>query len=179
MISQLKELAANAVQLLAPVFSAEAEPRIRPFKLKFGRPVLSHNAAFLPISNPTGEITLIRKKCIQLIESSPHLYQSLEKHGLKIPEGIHTTILRFQANPNNLDSFLAEFDSISLDTNIGSATIDEILVTSETKPYHAGRRHNPHVSAVATRAQVVAQLMGKRDGRRSRNSITLVFWPGL
>lgn len=108
---------------------AVAEP-LRPFTMRFGAPVLVSAAAFLPITNPTGEIQAIR----QGLADGPWA------EGLQIPRAIHSTILRFREPPRDPAGFGRDFAEIASEIELGEAVVDVLLITTETRPYMmAGR----------------------------------------
>ncbi len=54
------------------------------------------------------------------------------------PKFIPSTILRFIEHPEVVNKFVKKFESIAKSTKIGEATINELLLTSETRPYMRG-----------------------------------------
>ena len=108
---------------------AVARP-LRPFTMRFGPPVLVSAAAFLPISNPTGEIDTIRKG----------LADGPWAAGLQLPRAIHSTILRFREPPRDPAGFARDFAEIAAESDLGETLVEVLLVTTETRPYMmAGR----------------------------------------
>jgi hypothetical protein len=55
--------------------------------------------------------------------------------GLNVPGIIHSTIMRFKREPNDLPKLLADFDQVAATTEPFPLAIDELLLTTETKPY--------------------------------------------
>lgn len=98
------------------------------FKINFGPPVLLKRAAILRILNPTNEICRLREKIAPLLRDSFNLQ-------VEIPHSIHSTILRFLKHPPDTREFIEKFETIAANTKLGQASINELLLTSETKPY--------------------------------------------
>ncbi|HRY82624.1 MAG TPA: hypothetical protein P5232_02905 [Candidatus Moranbacteria bacterium] len=125
-IQKIKKIIPAIISIVSEVLLRE---RIKPFKINIGSPILSKRAAYLPISNPTGEIFLLRKKVAQILEKKLSLKVEYNK------DFIHSTIMRFYKIPSDTKKFINKFESIAKDNQIGSATINELLLTSETMPY--------------------------------------------
>ena len=96
------------------------------FEIDVGPPVLVRTAAFLPISNPTGEIAELRSRLAGALQDDPDL---------QIPRAIHSTVLRFRKPPEEAGSFVEAFETIAAGTRFGTAKVEEILITTETRPY--------------------------------------------
>lgn len=129
-IAEIKNLVPQIISLIAT--ELENSPDVfDTFQLDIGPPVLSTQAAFLPILNPTGEIFRLREKLAPALEDAldvrPHF-----------PGIIHSTVMRILKCPTSVNDFLAEFESIANRSHVGKTVIEEILLTSETKPYMRG-----------------------------------------
>jgi hypothetical protein len=105
------------------------------FKLEFHPPVLTHDAAILPVSNPTGEIAQIRRHASRRIEGNKSLHEKLLRGGMNVPGIVHSTIMRFKKVPADLPRFAAGFAKVAAATKPFAATAQEIYLTTETKPY--------------------------------------------
>jgi hypothetical protein len=106
---------------------------LAPFAIEIGPPVLVRAAAFLPILNPGGEVRRIRQVLAEELRGvDPELSP------LKLPNAVHSTVMRFRRPPSDPDAFVAGFLEIARGVRFGAATIDELLVTTETKPYMRG-----------------------------------------
>lgn len=103
----------------------------KPFEVEMSPPMILKRAAIIPIQNPTGEVFRFREKIRPLLEDALSL-----KVG--VPDAVHSTILRFLKCPSDVNGFIAKFESIANNTRMGAATINELLLTSETKPYMRG-----------------------------------------
>lgn len=118
--------------------------KLKPFSIDVGPPVLSWKAAFLPILNPTQEISELRKRAI--IELS-HLRDDQAEHSaiknllpenIELPDIIHSTFLRFLERPSDEKAFSKLFENTVFNFKFGEAKIEEFILTSETKPYMRG-----------------------------------------
>lgn len=124
--SELREflqLVPVIVSRLTPLLSS-----VKRFSIDVGPPVFSRRAGFLPILNQTREISTLRSIAGSAI-------QSLGLPDCNIPEVIHSTIVRFLQRPADTETFLSAFESLAESCKLGQATVDEFLLTSETKPY--------------------------------------------
>jgi hypothetical protein len=59
----------------------------------------------------------------------------LAREGLNVPGIIHSTIMRFKGQPENLERFLKDFDKVVAGIQPFPLAIGELLLTTETKPY--------------------------------------------
>ncbi len=109
----------------------EAVRALRPFAIDIGPPVLVRGAAFLPISNPGGEVRRVREDLRSRLAGNTLL-------GLEVPKAVHSTILRFRRVPDDPEALRARFEEIGRQTRFGRAQVDELLITTETRPYMAG-----------------------------------------
>jgi hypothetical protein len=121
-IADMQQTADYVIRHMQPLFS-----QIRPFRISVGPPVLSNNAAFLPVLNPTGEIAQVRL-------SLAGLPQTLLPE-LNIPKIIHSTFMRFKRPPKDTAKFLSDFENISEGWEPCTAEVSEFVLTSETGPY--------------------------------------------
>jgi hypothetical protein len=108
---------------------------IPPFTLEFQPPILTAKAAILPISNPSGEIALLRRTTVAALATQPELKAKLERGGMNVPDIIHSTIMRFKRPPQNPTSFSARFNRLAAATQPFRITVNEIFLTAETRPY--------------------------------------------
>jgi len=97
--------------------------------------VLTPKAAILPIADPSGEITRVRRDVISALEADKELHGKLARAGLNVPGIIHSTVMRFKAAPSDLARFAADFEQAARAAHQVEIMIDEILLTTETKPY--------------------------------------------
>ena len=134
-IEDLKTLVDPIAALLKSIFDAN---KISPFQLEFRSPVLTRKAAILPVANPSGEISRIRRSVLEKLPQNKALYEKLACCGLNVPGIIHSTILRFKGAPADASQFMSGFDSISAQAKPFSFSIRELLLTAETKPYMRG-----------------------------------------
>jgi hypothetical protein len=130
------ERVARLQSLIAPV-SELIRPRLQgpPFELVLGAPVLTRNAAILPISDPAGAIMRLRRSVRAALAGDQPLHDELTRGGLNMPGIIHSTIMRFKSAPASMPKFLADFDAAAASVEPCPLAIDELLLTTETKPY--------------------------------------------
>jgi len=128
-LAQLQSLIHPVRELIRPLLEGKA------FKLALGPPVLTHKAAILPISDATGAIARIRQTILGALAADKALHAELVRGGLNVPGIIHSTIMRFKGEPGNLTKFLADFDEAAAEAEPFRLAIDELLLTTETKPY--------------------------------------------
>lgn len=131
----------------------------KPFEISFHPPILGSKAGFLVMKENSDVISKIRKSLSYILKPSCELndpeykscFNSNKLNDLRsesqnklnpellqeliVPNIIHSTILRFSNKPLDHKSFISMFNKIVFDETISSCTIDELLLTSETKPY--------------------------------------------
>jgi len=134
-IEELKNLTTQIVTQLKPWFMADREDSIKPFDLWIEQPVISRKAAILPLSDPSGAITQIRNRVAESLARNPSLRQRLDSLGLNIPPLIHSTVMRFKKVPADAQKFLSKFDEISRTVPRSAMRVNQIYITTETKPY--------------------------------------------
>jgi hypothetical protein len=119
----------------------EACAPLRPFEIAVGAPVLVPAAAFLPITNATGEVAAVRR----------HLAAAGAFPELQVPRAIHSTILRFQKAPRDPPAFIEHFDEIARSVRFGTAEVHALVVTTETRRYMMAGRivHQAHLKLPA------------------------------
>jgi hypothetical protein len=103
---------------------------LRAFSLETARPALASAAAFVPMSNPTGEVAKIRERALAFCRAEGGVLAHASA-----PSSIHSTVLRFREPPADAMAFAAAFDEIASELDLGTIAIDRLLVTLETKPY--------------------------------------------
>jgi hypothetical protein len=128
-LAQLQSLLKPVHALLRPLLARPA------FELVLGAPVLTRKAAILPISDATGAIARIRQSIVAALAADKALHAELLRGGLNVPGIIHSTIMRFRSEPRDLAKLLAEFDQAAATAEPFPLFIDELLLTTETKPY--------------------------------------------
>jgi predicted RNase H-like HicB family nuclease len=128
-LAQLQSLLDPVRELIRPLLKRPA------FRLMLGSPVLTRKAAILPISDATGAIAAIRQTVCAALKTDRALHAELVRAGMNVPGIIHSTILRFKSAPCNLAKFLADFDEAAAIAEPFPLAIDELLLTTETKPY--------------------------------------------
>ncbi|HEV7927497.1 MAG TPA: hypothetical protein VGR14_19255 [Verrucomicrobiae bacterium] len=128
-LAQLQSLLRPVRQLIRPLLKRPA------FELVLGPPVLTRKAAILPISDATGAIADIRQSIRSALAADKELHAELVLGGLNVPGIIHSTIMRFKSEPRDLTKFLADFDQAAATSEPFPLAIDELLLTTETKPY--------------------------------------------
>jgi hypothetical protein len=126
---QLQSLIQPVCELIRPLLAGPA------FKLVLGAPVLTRKAALFPISDPTGTIPRLRLSIRAALAGDKALEAELIRGGLNVPGIIHSTIMRFKSEPAHLAKFLEDFDALAASIEPFPMTIDELLLTTETKPY--------------------------------------------
>lgn len=126
-VKEIKELSPKIIELISKELH-----NFKSFKVDIGWPVLFKSAAILPILNPTGEIFQLRKRLDRLLTESLSLTVEYPK------DIIHSTFLRFLKKPTDPKRFMEKFESIAVNNCLGGAPINELLLTSETKPYMRG-----------------------------------------
>jgi hypothetical protein len=100
------------------------------FDIEIGAPVLVRAAAFLPILNPGGAVSRVRRLLAErLRDTAP------DCPAIKLPNAVHSTILRFRQVPAEAPAFCARFEEVARTVRLGPTRIDELLVTTETRPY--------------------------------------------
>jgi hypothetical protein len=128
-LAQLQSLIQPVAELIRPLLARPA------FELMVRPPELTRKAAILPLSDPTGEIVRIRQTVSAALTEKPALRAELSSAGLNVPGIIHSTIMRFKGAPLNLPRFLADFDRAAAAAAPFPLVINELLLTTETKPY--------------------------------------------
>lgn|GEM_PF-3062262 len=128
-IEEAKAMIPRIISLVSQEIFRDSKNKFKAFAIDVGPPVLSRRAAFLPILNPTGEVARLRARL------APCLERTLSLKVEYPPTLIHSTILRFMKRPLDPGGFLNRFESIAAGHRIGDAVINEILLTTETKPY--------------------------------------------
>ena len=124
----IQKIADKVKSIIPPILS---DLQLKPFKIDVGPAVLSSRAAFLPILNPTQEVSRLREAGSSILPRSllPNII---------IPKAIHSTIVRFIKPPPDTPAFVSAFESTVKNFRLGEATINEFLLTAETKPYMIG-----------------------------------------
>ncbi|MBI4825206.1 MAG: hypothetical protein HY807_02105 [Nitrospirae bacterium] len=130
-VEEIEKLVPDIIELLSRELSAGSESDIKTFKIDVGPPILFKSASILPIRNPDKTVYRLREKIALLMKDA----FSLE---VEVPQGVHSTILRFLKSPSDANVFIQKFESIAANTHMGEVTINELLLTSETKPYMRG-----------------------------------------
>ncbi len=133
-VREFEELVPKIISLISRELSDDLGHEFKPFKIDVGWPVLLKNTAILPILNPRENVFLLREKIAPLLKD---LFPR-EIIEFRDPKFIHSTILRFMKPPLDVKGFMATFESVAVKHRIGEATINELLLTSETKPYMRG-----------------------------------------
>ncbi len=128
-LAQLQSLLQRTIEILRPVLTG------RSFPLLIGAPVLTAKAAILPISDPSGEITRVRRNMIAALETDNELHGKLSVAGLNVPGIIHSTVMRFKSAPSDLARFAADFDEAAGAVQPVEIMMKELVLTTETKPY--------------------------------------------
>jgi hypothetical protein len=134
----------NAVNDFIPLIEKSTSSIIEDFrkrfgsiKLKFEQAYLSSAAGYLRIQNPGNEIKYLRSELgraiASLADDDPRNKSMLS--GFNLPDIVHSTFLRFIRIPEDFNAFRKSFDAATAKIGFGNAEIDEILLTSETKPY--------------------------------------------
>jgi hypothetical protein len=127
---RILETASHVKELLAGWLNKMIESgKMKPFIIEIGPPVLSARTAFLPIRNVTDEIKKIRAWAKRNLKR-------LLDDDFNIPNYIHSTIMRFTKSPGISPAlFLHKFEKIASHVNFGTVHINELYITSETRPY--------------------------------------------
>jgi hypothetical protein len=128
-LTELRLLLQQAIEILRPVLAGRA------FPLLIGTPVLTPKAGILPITDPSGEISRIRRNVVGALEAAGELHGKLSAGGLNVPGIIHSTIMRFKSTPSDPARFAADFERAAEPSRQVEITIEELLLTTETKPY--------------------------------------------
>ena len=129
-LAQLQSLLQPAIEI-----PRRALEGVRSFPLVIGAPMLTPKAAILPISDPSGEITRVRRNVISALEADKELHGKFLRAGLNVPGIIHSTVMRFKAAPSDPARFAADFEKAAGAAQQVEIMIDAILLTTETKPY--------------------------------------------
>jgi hypothetical protein len=128
-LARLQSLINPVRELIGPLLKARA------FELVLGPPMLTRKAVILPISDAAGTIPRLRQSIRAALEADKALHAELMHCGLNVPGIIHSTIMRFKREPANLAKFLADFDAAAAVVKPFPLAIDELLLTTETRPY--------------------------------------------
>jgi hypothetical protein len=128
-LAELRLLLGQAIEILRPVLAGRA------FPLLIGAPVLTPKAGILPITDPSGEFSRIRRNVVAALEADGELHHKLSAAGLNVPGIIHSTIMRFKSTPSDPARFAADFEQAAGPPQQVEITINELLLTTETKPY--------------------------------------------
>ena len=128
-LAQLQSLINPVRELIRPLLKRPT------FELVLGPPVLTRKAAILPISDATGAIADMRQSIRSALAENKELHAELMRGGLNVPGIIHSTIMRFKSEPRDLARLLADFDQAAATSEPFPLAIDELLLTTETKPY--------------------------------------------
>lgn len=102
------------------------------FEIELGPPVLSSAAGIFPIINRTNEISIIRRKVNEILES---LQIPLIACEVNTPPIIHSTFLRYNESINDFSDFQGEFEENAVLFEPEKILVKKILLTLETKPY--------------------------------------------
>lgn len=132
-VRELGQLVPKIISIISREISNNVRHEIKSFKIDVGPPVLLSNAVILPILNHTEEVFRFRKIITPLLKDE--LPQEVIFRNAKF---IHSTILRFIKQPSAVNKFMKKFELIAKSTKLGVATISELLLTSETRPYMRG-----------------------------------------
>ena len=135
MLNELTTVASLVTTAVEKIFAPGEGTPVGAFELVIEEPLISRKAAILPLSNPTDEIPYIRRRIVELLSGNAQLRDRLGRLGLNLPPLIHSSIMRFKSAPKEPAVFLAKFDELAARTRLGSMRINEILITTETKPY--------------------------------------------
>jgi len=138
LVKALTGKADEIIVALAPLFAENSTERIKSFTLQPQSPVPSRSAVILPLVNPDGEVARLRQRMGELLRHHASLHRELVERGLNVPGIIHSTVARFAQTPADLNKFLSAFDKVAADTKFPAIQADELLLTSETKPYMRG-----------------------------------------
>jgi hypothetical protein len=130
-LAQLQSLIPPTIEILRPALAGRA------FPLVFCAPVLGPKAAILPIADVTGEITRIRRAVMAALDGEPELRGRFSGAGLNAPSIVHSTVMRFKSAPSDPAQFGIGFEEAAKAEPV-EITIDELLLTTETKPYMRG-----------------------------------------
>jgi hypothetical protein len=128
-LTQLQSLINPVCELVRPVLKGPA------FQLVLNPPVLTRKAAIFPITDETDAIIRIRQTVRAALAADKELDAELVRGGLNVPGIVHSTIMRFKSEPSNLTKFLADFDEVAAAAEPFTITVNELLLTTETKPY--------------------------------------------
>jgi hypothetical protein len=128
-VAQLQSLLTPVMELIQPLLKRPA------FELILNPPVLTRKAAIIPIIDKTGAVASIRQTIRARLETNTPLHNELIQSGLNVPGIIHSTIMRFKSAPANLSQFVADFDTAASSMQPFPLTVNELLLTTETKPY--------------------------------------------
>jgi hypothetical protein len=128
-LAQLQSLINPVCEVIRPVLEGPA------FQLVLDPPVLTRKAAIFPITDETGAIVRIRQTVRAALAADKALHTELVRGGLNVPGIVHSTIMRFKSQPSNLAKLLADFDKAAVAAKPFSITVNELLLTTETKPY--------------------------------------------
>jgi hypothetical protein len=130
---RVAELKQFMQQITAQLQDAFAD--VKPFELWIERPIISRKAAIFPLSDPSDSIAHIRNRVVEALGRNQSLKNCLEGLGLNIPPLVHSTIMRFKKAPTDPRKFLSTFDEVAATVPRTAMRINEIYITTETKPY--------------------------------------------
>lgn len=136
-LAELLSWVAPTIDVVRPLFEKQG---VAPFELEFRQPILTRKAIILPIANPGGEMAAIRRRVSQLLAGNQGLREKLRENGLNFPGIIHSTIARWKKTPRNARAAIARFDAIAKAAPPFSIRVEEMLFTTELKPYMRGSK---------------------------------------
>jgi hypothetical protein len=121
--------------LVSEVFGtlADLTAHVPSLEIDVGAPVLVRSAAFLPILDASGNVARLRHALLTALGAGEN-----ELALAQAPPRVHSTVLRFRAEPTDPEGLMARFREIARSAHLGAATVGELLVTSETLPYMLG-----------------------------------------
>lgn len=138
LVEALQQKIPELTALLSPFFAENSSEQVQPFTLQAQLPVLARGAAFLPMLNPDGEVARLRQRVVELLRTNAPLDRELNERGFNVPGIIHSTVMRFRQPPAHREEFLTAFDDIATHTCFPPTQVQEVLLTSETRPYMRG-----------------------------------------
>jgi hypothetical protein len=129
-LRDLQALVQPITEILQPVLATS-----RAFPVVIGAPVLTPKAAILPMTDRSGEVARIRREVIRALEANKELHGDVTRAGMNVPGIVHSTIMRFRAAPADAGRFTTDFEEAFAVAKAVEIVIDELLLTTETKPY--------------------------------------------
>jgi hypothetical protein len=95
LVEVLKGKIPEITATLSPLFAESSPDRIQPFTLLPQSLVLARGAGLLPMHNPDGEVTRLRRRVGELLQKNEPLHRELMEGGFNVPGKTRKSWRRF------------------------------------------------------------------------------------